>query len=122
MNDCTGLIEAMRGFEADHGPYGWPAIRMLQVSALCNAVEALQAQVDRLITAHQMGEQNFRSMQAERDAALGKLAALNEQKPSAWLSPRGALYRTRFEAVQNFEQVAEPLYLAVGAQPANGGA
>ena len=43
--DYTQLIESMRSFEADHDPNGWPAVRMHQVSALCNALEALQARV-----------------------------------------------------------------------------
>lgn len=38
----TTLIERMRGFEVDHEPDGWPGIRMREVSALCDALEAAQ--------------------------------------------------------------------------------
>ncbi len=37
--NTTELIETMRGFEIDHEPDGWPAIRMREVSALCDALE-----------------------------------------------------------------------------------
>ncbi len=38
------LIARMRGFEADHAPDGWPAIRMRDVSALVDVVERLAGQ------------------------------------------------------------------------------
>jgi hypothetical protein len=34
-----------------------------------------------------------------------------EQEPVAWISPSGALYRTRYHAVANAEQSLTPLYL-----------
>jgi len=33
-----------------------------------------------------------------------------EQEPVAWISPSGALYRTRYHAVANAEQSLTPLY------------
>jgi hypothetical protein len=80
------------------------------------SLKTLQARVADLQSQVNSLNVGFNNCQMDRNSALAKLAALNEQKPSAWLSPRGALYRTRFEAVQNFEQVADPLYLAAGAQ------
>ena len=41
------LIERMRGFEIDHEPDGWPAIRMREVSALCDALEKSAQQPER---------------------------------------------------------------------------
>ncbi|NDP41084.1 MAG: hypothetical protein GZ093_20610 [Rhodoferax sp.] len=35
------LVERMRGFEVDHKPDGWPAIRMRDVTALCYEIEGL---------------------------------------------------------------------------------
>jgi len=35
-----------------------------------------------------------------------------EQEPVAWISPSGALYRTRYHAVANAEQSLTPLYTA----------
>lgn len=39
----SALIERMRAFEADHAPDGWPCIRMRDITALCDAVEAARA-------------------------------------------------------------------------------
>jgi hypothetical protein len=36
------LVQQMRVFEVDHTPDGWPAIRMREVSALCDEIEALK--------------------------------------------------------------------------------
>ena len=41
-------IEWLRGFEIDHSPDGWPAIRMREISAMCDAVESLLAENERL--------------------------------------------------------------------------
>ncbi len=35
---------------------------------------------------------------------------LPEQEPVAWISPSGALYRTRYHAVANAEQLLTPLF------------
>ena len=48
--NITELIERMRGFEADHEPDGWPAIRMREVSALCDSLLAQQAVIEKLVT------------------------------------------------------------------------
>jgi len=34
----TDLVAEMRGFEIDHEPDGWPAVRMRQISALCDEI------------------------------------------------------------------------------------
>lgn len=34
-----GIVEEMRSFEVDHKPDGWPAVRMSQISALCDEVD-----------------------------------------------------------------------------------
>jgi len=54
MTDTDKLIKRMRGFEIDHEPDGWPAIRMRDISALCDLVERaipaldlLQALIDK---------------------------------------------------------------------------
>ena len=47
----TTLIERMRGFEVDHEPDGWPGIRMREVSALCDALEAAQKRISEVETA-----------------------------------------------------------------------
>lgn len=37
------VVESLRGFEADHEPDGWPAVRMRQISALCDEAARLRA-------------------------------------------------------------------------------
>lgn len=43
----TELITRLRSLETDHKPEGWPAIQMRDVSALLDAIEALEAEVER---------------------------------------------------------------------------
>ena len=42
------LIERMRVLEIDHEPNGWPAIQMRDISAMCDAIESLLAENERL--------------------------------------------------------------------------
>lgn len=42
------LVQRMRSLEADHEPDGWPAVRMRDISALCDAIEILQQRYDAL--------------------------------------------------------------------------
>lgn len=42
------LIERVRSYEADHTPDGWPAIRMRDISALANALDTADQQVEAL--------------------------------------------------------------------------
>lgn len=39
------IVEDLRGFEADHEPDGWPAVKMRQISALCDEAERLRAEM-----------------------------------------------------------------------------
>lgn len=39
------IVSKMRSLESDHGPDGWPAITMGQVSALCDEIDRLRAQL-----------------------------------------------------------------------------
>lgn len=39
------IVEMMRLLEVDHGPDGWPAVRMRDISALCDEIERLRKQV-----------------------------------------------------------------------------
>ena len=36
------VVEDLRGFETDHEPDGWPAVRMRQISALCDEADRLR--------------------------------------------------------------------------------
>ncbi len=46
--NITELIERMRVFEADHEPDGWPAIRMREVSALCDSLLEQQRVIEKM--------------------------------------------------------------------------
>lgn len=43
------IVEEMRGFEIDHEPEGWPAIRMRQISALCDEIDRLRAAIQAVL-------------------------------------------------------------------------
>ena len=43
-------------------------------------------------------------------SAVEKVLAQPEQEPLGWFSPSGNLYKTRFHATANGEQVVTPLY------------
>ena len=46
--DYRELIERLRSFEIDHEPDGWPGVRMRQISAMCDSIESLLAENERL--------------------------------------------------------------------------
>ena len=37
------IVEEMRGFADDHEPDGWPAVRMSQITALCDEIDMLRS-------------------------------------------------------------------------------
>lgn len=43
-----GLIERLRLLEQDHEPDGWPAVRMRDITALLDALEAAREDAERL--------------------------------------------------------------------------
>lgn len=68
-------IEWLRGFEIDHSPDGWPAIRMREISAMCDAIESLLAENERLnhnlTTTEQTKRQSPRSVSTVGATAPG---------------------------------------------------
>ncbi len=57
------IVEEMRGFEADHEPEGWPAVKMRQVSALCTELEQLR----------KLASDAHEAWDKDRDIQVGKL-------------------------------------------------
>jgi hypothetical protein len=45
MSGPDDLLARMRVLEIDHDPDGWPAVKMRDVSALCDEIERLRAAV-----------------------------------------------------------------------------
>lgn len=43
MSDPIDIVERLAGMSADHGPDGWPAVQMRDISALCDEVGRLRA-------------------------------------------------------------------------------
>ncbi len=52
----------------------------------------------------------FKKIIDQHPGLAEELKALDEQEPVAWFSPSGNLYKTRFHATANGEQVVTPLY------------
>lgn len=71
------LIERLRSFEIDHEPDGWPAIRMREISAMCNAIESLLAENERLNHNLTTAEQTMREYQ---DLAAKRLEEIDRLK------------------------------------------
>ena len=78
------LIERMRSFETDHTPDGWPAIRMRDISALCDAIESLLAEVSRLTHNLQVTEQTMREYQELAEKRLEEIAKYRDAPVVAW--------------------------------------
>ena len=72
--DYQELIERLRGFEIDHEPNGWPAIQMRDISAMCDAIESLLAENERLKHNLQATEQTMREYQELATERLGAIA------------------------------------------------
>ena len=68
-------IEWLRGFEIDHSPDGWPAIRMREISAMCDAVESLLAENERLnhnLTSTEQTMREYQELAAKRLEEIAK--------------------------------------------------
>jgi len=78
--DYKELIERLRSFEIDHEPDGWPGVRMRQISAMCDAVEYLLAENERLNHNLATTEQTMREYQelaAKRLEEIERLKSLS---------------------------------------------
>ena len=78
--NCQELIEWLRGFEIDHSPDGWPGVRMRQISAMCDAIESLLAENERLKHNLTTTEQTMREYQELAAKRLEEIERLKEIK------------------------------------------
>ena len=96
MDDYKELIERLRSFEIDHEPDGWPGVRMRQISAMCNAVESMLAENERLnhnLTSTEQTMREYQELAAKRleeiaqyrDASVVAYATTNEEGDLAML-------------------------------------
>lgn len=85
---ASDLVATMRGMEVDHEPDGWPAVRMRQISALCDEVERLRAENALL----RSGDTCARQCEgAAYRIELRRLAAKLAAAPVAIMDTRAAL-------------------------------
>ena len=82
--DYQELIEWLRGFEIDHSPDGWPAIRMREISAMCDAVESLLAENERLERNLSTAEQTMREYQELAAKRLEEIAKYRDAPIAAY--------------------------------------
>ena len=85
MDDYKEQIEWLRGFEIDHSPDGWPAIRMREISAMCNAIESLLAENERLKHNLATTEQTMREYQELAAKRLEEIAKYRDAPVVAWV-------------------------------------
>lgn len=78
-------LEWLRGFEIDHSPDGWPAIRMREISAMCDAVESLLAENERLKHNLTTTDQTMREYQELAAKRLEEIAKYRDAPVVAWV-------------------------------------
>ena len=79
------LIERLRSFEIDHEPDGWPGVRMRQISAMCDAIESLLAENERLKHNLTSTEQTMREYQELAAKRLEEIAKYRDAPVVAWV-------------------------------------
>ena len=79
------LIERLRSFEIDHEPDGWPGVRMRQISAMCDAIESLLAENERLKHNLSTTEQTMREYQELAAKRLEEIAKYRDAPVVAWV-------------------------------------
>ena len=89
--DYRELIERLRGFEIDHSPDGWPAIRMREISAMCDAIESLLAENERLKHHLAVTEQTMREYQELAAKRLEEIAKYRDAPVVAYQHRDGML-------------------------------
>ena len=89
MDDYKEQIEWLRGFEIDHSPDGWPAIRMREISAMCDAVESLLAENERLNHNLSTTEQTMREYQELAAKRLEEIAKYRDAPVVGYIGSNG---------------------------------
>ena len=79
------LIERLRSFEIDHEPDGWPGVRMRQISAMCDSIESLLAENERLNHNLTSTEQTMREYQELAAKRLEEIAKYRDAPVVAWV-------------------------------------
>ena len=117
MDDYEELIEWLRGFEIDHSPDGWPAIRMREISAMCDAIESLLAENERLKHNLTTTEQTMREYQELAAKRLEEIAKYRDAPCVAYATTNedGDMTMLFFDAVEarKYSGDDEPIKLIV---------
>ena len=107
------LIEQLRSFEIDHEPDGWPGVRMRQISAMCDAIEYLLAENERLNHNLTSTEQTMREYQELAAARLEEIAKYRDA-PVVAVSRALALVRNENYGFADRCPVRRPAHHDVG--------
>jgi hypothetical protein len=107
------LIERVRLYEQDHAPDGWPAIKMRDVSALADAIEAQQAELDHAMQDSQHWCDKYTALRAERDALAAKLVPLTDEQIAD-------LHRYAYTTGKAFTTIEVYTYFARAIEAAHG--
>ena len=83
---------------------------MTDKEAMKLALEALETLMIERGSIYEKAIAALKAQLADPMHEVQKLGQEIEQEPVAWISPSGALYRTRYHAVANAEQSLTPLY------------
>lgn len=104
------LVAEMRGFEDDHEPDGWPAVRMRQISALCDEIARLRHRLTELGKAADAAAMVIATIEAEDTTEEEKLQsvmdAIQTWAPDAMLAQTERFFPFEFEVWQGDEMVS----------------
>ena len=78
------LIERLRSFEIDHEPDDWLVVRMRKISAMCDAIESLLAENERLNHNLTSTKQTMREYQELAAKRLEEIAKYRDSPVVAW--------------------------------------
>ena len=81
MTNPIDMVERLAGMSADHGPDGWPAVQMRDITALCDEVRRLRAE---LAETHELARDQF-DLRAEQRDDRDRLRAALAAQVSQWL-------------------------------------
>jgi hypothetical protein len=83
-SNSSDLLGRMRGLEADHGPEGWPAVKMKDISALCDELEKARRTAQYWKDEHLAGNAENEALRQENARLRAKVKKLAAQRNTAY--------------------------------------